>query len=351
MANPYTLVFGQPPVEMIERRAQADRIISEFVQERPANYLNLITGIRGSGKTVFLTDIAQRIGERKEWTVVNMNPQRDLLESLIMKLDSNIKLSRIFQEAEINLQAFGQSLSISGAGAPPIRDPEEALIRMIRSMQRKGRRLLITLDEATNSKDIRVFASAYQLFLREGLQVFLLMTGLQAEIDRLRNAKGMTFLERAPRTVLQPLNFSAMTQKYAETLRIGEDEASRLAKATKGYSFAFQTIGYYAWENPYDPEKAFQDAKEYLKEFAYHKIWTELSPKDREVVVAIQQSGSGEVLQIRQLLQWTSNQFNPYRDRLIKAGVIHSPQNGYVSFSLPWFGEFAEEMKEAASLD
>ena len=54
MPNPYTLVFGQRPPEIIERTVQAERIISEFTQERPANYLNLITGIRGSGKTVFL---------------------------------------------------------------------------------------------------------------------------------------------------------------------------------------------------------------------------------------------------------------------------------------------------------
>ena len=42
MSNPYTLVFGQPPLEFIERKAQADRIINEFCQERPSNYLNLV---------------------------------------------------------------------------------------------------------------------------------------------------------------------------------------------------------------------------------------------------------------------------------------------------------------------
>ena len=52
MSNPYTLVFGQPPVENIERTSQTERIISEFCQDRPSNYINLITGIRGCGKTV-----------------------------------------------------------------------------------------------------------------------------------------------------------------------------------------------------------------------------------------------------------------------------------------------------------
>lgn len=33
MSNPYTLVFGQRPPEIIERTAQAERIISDFSQE------------------------------------------------------------------------------------------------------------------------------------------------------------------------------------------------------------------------------------------------------------------------------------------------------------------------------
>ena len=59
--NPYTLAFGYPPMELIERTAQAERIIDEFCRERPTNFINLVTGIRGSGKTVFITQIASRI--------------------------------------------------------------------------------------------------------------------------------------------------------------------------------------------------------------------------------------------------------------------------------------------------
>ena len=86
MSNPYTLVFGQPPLEVVERTAQAERIISDFCQERPSNYLNLVTGIRGCGKTVFITQIAHRLREKPEWIVIDLNAQRDLLESLAAKL-------------------------------------------------------------------------------------------------------------------------------------------------------------------------------------------------------------------------------------------------------------------------
>ena len=114
-----------------------------------------------------------------------------------------------------------------------------------------------------------------------------------------------------------------------------------LAKATKGYSFAFQTIGYYAWEFPDHLDQALQNAKEYLFEFAYRKIWSELSAHDRKVVRAIHQSNTGEIARVRGILNWTSNQFNPYRDRLIKSGVISGVQIGYVELVLPWLGEYA----------
>ena len=342
MSNPYTLVFGQRPLEVIERTSQAERIISEFTQERPANYLNLITGIRGSGKTVFITQIANKLKTRKDWEVVNLNPQRDMLTSLVAKLDSNRALSKIFKDAEINLSAFGVGVGI--AKGDPIYDVEEALVRMLRSIKKDNKRLLITIDEATNSKEMKIFASAYQILLREDLPVFLLMTGLYKNIDGLRNAEGMTFLERAPRTVLNPLSIDAITTNYYETLKVDLAKAVRLATLTKGYSFAFQTIGYFAWENPKDDEKAMRDARDYLYEFAYRKIWSELSPKDREVVRAIAEAQNGEVKEVRAKLDYTSDQFNPYRNRLLKAGVVASPSNGHLEFALPWFGEFAMKL-------
>lgn len=341
MSNPYTLVFGQPPLEMVERTAQAERIISEFCQQSPSNYINLVTGIRGSGKTVFITSIAEKIGKRDGWIVVNLNPQRDLLMSLAAKLDSNQTLHNLFYRAKINLQAFGFGVEMSGV--PPIHDIEEALQRMLGSIKNHDKRVLITIDEVTNSKEMRIFASSFQIFMRERLPVFLLMTGLYKNIDRLRNADGMTFLERAPRTFLLPLNFNEMTRKYMETLAVREDEATRLAAMTKGYAFAFQTIGYFFWENPESRGKAAEDAKEYLFEFAYWKIWSELSGVDKKVVKAVSEVPTGEISRIRELLSWSSNQFNPYRRRLLNAGVIISPENGRVELALPWFEEFVQQ--------
>ena len=153
-------------------------------------------------------------------------------------------------------------------------------------------------------------------------------------------------MKELPVTVLSSLDYKEMLVKYKSTLNIGDDRASYLARMTRGYSFAFQTIGYFNWEYPEDMDKALIEAQKYLTEFAYRKIWSELSGKDRCVVNAIAMVPSGEILKIRQRLQYTNNQFNPYRDRLIKAGVITGEQSGYVELALPWFDEFAIKQNE-----
>ena len=342
--NPYTLTFGQPPVEIIDRGPQMERIVSEFCSERPSNYINMITGIRGSGKTVFLTETANRLKEREEWIVIDLNPQRDLLTSLAAKLYSIQSLNRLFRLSEINLEFFGIGAGIKTA--PPITDIEEALVRMLSCVKKDNKRILVTIDEVTNSRDMRIFTSAFQIFLREQLPIFLLMTGLYKNINGLRNADGMTFLERAPRTVLGPLNSELIMDKYMDTLGIGQDIATRLAKETRGYSFAFQTIGYFYYENAPDLGRALDEAKEYLFEFAYRKIWSELSKKDRSVVTAAAHEPTGRVAEIRQRLAYTNDQFNPYRDRLIKAGVLIGTEPGIIEWALPFFDEFALRMEK-----
>ena len=75
----------------------------------------LVYGKRGSGKTVFITEIADRLKSKKEWIIINLNPKRDLLISLAAKLESDTSLRKIFKEAEINLQAFGIGIGIKSS--------------------------------------------------------------------------------------------------------------------------------------------------------------------------------------------------------------------------------------------
>ncbi len=338
MSNPYTLLFGKPPVEIIERRPQEDYIISSFTSDIPVNQINMISGIRGSGKTVFMTDLANRFREMSDWIVIDLNPDRDLLTSLAARLYSEKRLAGAFSKAKLNLSFFGFGVEIDGE--PPIVDIEEAVSRMLESVKRVGKKVLITIDEVSNTKDMRAFVSAFQIFVRNDLPVFLLMTGLYKNINRLRNSETLTFLERSPRTELAPLELTMIAENYMESLGVEQDTAIRLAQATKGYSFAFQVIGYYAWENAEDFDDVIEKAYRYLEEFSYNKIWSELSEIDRRLLIALSKTPDGEISKIRKLMNYTTNQFNPYRDRLKKEGLISCRDRGRLAFLLPGFDRY-----------
>ena len=101
--NPYTLVFGKEPAQMIARHMQTAEIIDTFNSDNPSQQVYIITGVRGAGKTVLMTDVAKRLQKNDIWITVELNPERDMLETLVSKLSSNHTLAKLFQSAKINL--------------------------------------------------------------------------------------------------------------------------------------------------------------------------------------------------------------------------------------------------------
>lgn len=342
--NPYTLLFGKAPSQLISRVVQQDEVIQNFTAEEPSQQIYVITGVRGSGKTVFLTKAADDFRKMKDWIVVELNPNRDLLSSLAAKLASEDTLATIFQRSRINLSFFGIGLEVDGV--TPITDIETALSKMIKSLSDRGKRILIEIDEVSNTRTMRKFAGAFQILVRQNLPVFLLATGLYENVRELQNTKNLTFLYRVPKIELGPLNLAAMATNYGETFDIDRDASLEMAQLTKGYSFAFQVLGYLTWNAGGDYQSVLGDYRQYLEEYVYEKMWSELSEKDRLVARAIAESPDGRILGIRERLGMSTNQFNPYRKRLIDKGIADGSAHGHMSFTLPLFDEFAREQIE-----
>ena len=59
MNNPFTLTFGREPINRIDRLEQKDYVVNSFESNPPSNQVCMVTGVRGSGKTVFLTEIGK----------------------------------------------------------------------------------------------------------------------------------------------------------------------------------------------------------------------------------------------------------------------------------------------------
>ena len=342
--NPFCLIFGKKPKQMIARYAPTDEIVSAFCAEEPPQQVYMITGVRGSGKTVFMTSIANTLNERDEWVVIELNSSGDMLKELASRLYNAKGLSRFFHAEGINLSFWGIGVDIKKS--EPFTDLQTAVERMLEKMSRSGKRLLITIDEVTNTKEMQYFAGAFQIMIRHDLPVFLLMTGLFENINRLQNEDNLTFLYRAPKVYLGALNTFRMSDSYQKTLGLHADKAAALSKMTKGYPFAYQVFGYFTYENNGDFDSVMPDIRQYLDEYVYDKIWSELSPGEIRFLTVMATDQLTKVKELKETLHLKPNEFSVYRDRLIKKGVLSGEVRGSLSFALPLFDDYIREHSE-----
>ncbi len=305
MSNPFTLAFGKKPVQYVSRIVQTNRIIEDYEAVPAVNQIYMVTGVRGSGKTVMMTNIAGILSERNDWIVVELNATRDLLQSLASRLYAVPKLYECFLKAKLDFSAFGLGVTIENAA--PVTDVEDMVAKMLAQIQKLGKKLLITIDEVVYSEQMKVFVSAFQIFMRQEYPIFLLMTGLYENIYELQNEKSLTFLYRAPKIILEPLNLTAVRQHY---------------------------------KNIFQLDEILPEYDQYLEEYVYSKIWSELSEKDKEILQKLAVSGEISVKNLREQLGMSSEQFSVYRERLKRKGVIDTRQYGKVSMALPRFEEF-----------
>ena len=341
MRNPFSISFGTLPTQYISRITQTNQIVEVFTDDNPSNHVFMLTGIRGSGKTVMMTDISERLRNEKDWIVVEISPERDMLEGLAATLYAIPELHALFIKAKLDFSALGLGVSVENAA--PITDTEVAVNRMLEYITKAGKRVLITVDEVTNNANLKVFAAAFQIYLRRNFQVYLIMTGLYENLYNLQNEKSLTFLYRAPKVILEPLNYTAVVSHYKKVFEIDNEQAEYMAKLTKGYSFAFQVLGYIYWNNKESKiEDILPEYDQYLDEYVYDKIWSEMSEMDRKVVSAMAISGETNVSKLRELVGMTTSQFSVYRDRLKRKGIINTAQYGYISLLLPRFEEYVK---------
>lgn len=338
--NPYNPTFGTPPTAYIHRYSEEGRILNEFCAENAQPLSYMILGARGVGKTVLMHEMANRFETFPEWIVVRMNPNSDMLDSLMKKLSGHKKVAPIIKSAKIDLSFFSLSVQTSGQ---PLKDSEDAICEIIKYLQKGGKRLLIIVDEATNTEYMKTFASTYQTLIGQKLPVYLLMTGLYENISSLRNEKNLAFLYRMPRIQLKSLDITEIAENYKDVFELDYSEALTMASYTKGYSYAFQLLGKLAWDADGD-YLAIQDRyRNDLKEMVYEKIWDEMSERDRELAYGIAKSQTGKVREIREILSRDANEISPYKDRLEKKGVVDSPEFGYLEIALPYFKGYTLE--------
>ena len=341
--NPFAITFGLKPDNYISRLSQSDEIITTF-ENSSVNNVYMITGVRGVGKTVMLSNIAEHFSTKEDWLVVELIPNMDMLDQLASKLYDLSLFNKIFNGKTFGFSFNGISFSIKGE--KPLTNIVSLIEILFEKVEKKNKKVLICIDEALKNEHLKIFVQTFQLLLRKKMPIYLLMTGLYNNIYELSNDNSLTFLYRAPKINLGPLSIMAIKNSYEGLLNVDDKYAKDLASLTKGYAFAYQLLGYLVYENDYKSIKKDLLSKfdQYLEENIFYKIWSELSEKDKVVLFSFDHD-IAKVETIMDKASMPKNIFSTYRDRLIKKGIVISSGRGMLEIALPRFYEYVQFKK------
>ena len=132
------------------------------------------------------------------------------------------------------------------------------------------------------------------------------MTGPPSRNSDLQHEKTLTFLLRSNRIYLKTLDKMSVEDNFAMAFQRGNKTISplvmkRLIEGVNGYAYAFQTIGYYAWEqskndiNSQVANGVIELSKSDLYQNAYEKLYIEISSTDRKFLDIMAQYSSSIV--------------------------------------------------------
>lgn len=355
--NPFNPNFGNVPSIFIDRSKQIKKVTNGLESFTSLYQTTLVYGLRGVGKTSFLTDISDTMAKRKDWMVINLAVGEDLIGNFVQLVykKSSSRLRKLLEQADINLSAFGIDLSYQPKQMIS-QKPHVVIETILEKLKHENIKLLVTIDEAQSTPEMKEFATIYQLMRRNKFYITLIMTGLPDKVSELQNEDVLTFLLRSGHITLEPLDMISMKFSYRKAFNdgnreINEDALNEMIKMTQGYAYGFQLLGYLVWETQESQitiatlKSISLEYQEMLYRNVYTKIYQSLSSMDRKFVKAMTEYSNSKVPInfIGKTLNKPKNYLSNYRHRLLDDQVIIAKERGYVSFTLPFFKDFVLE--------
>lgn len=352
MQNPFTTTFSKAPEYTYIATHKTNEILENFSYDSPSESVYKITGVRGSGKTVILAKIEEELkserNKEKGWLVFDLNPTRDMLGQIAAMLHKEGLGKSDTKNRSVNISATvlgtGGGIGYSAEKEDIFFDIGVEVESMIQQAQKKGKKILVGIDEVSKTPEMIKFVSEYGRWLRANYPVYLVCTGLYENIQEVGNVKNLTFFRRATTIKTEPLNTVRMSEMYKKQLPVESDEALRMAKCTKGYAYAFQELGvlYFRKRSTERLEDLIPDFKAELFAYSYEKIWEEMTEADRFLVRLLTEKEEYKREEVLKLMGDKSGNYSVYRDRLLKRGILESRQ-AYISLALPYFADYVKE--------
>lgn len=358
--NPFKPTAGGEPPLLIGR----NKVIRDFEKGldngvgAPGRIM-LITGARGTGKTVMLTVFGDKARARK-WDVIEETASDGLCERLVSELRNRDSIIDRFT-IKPSVSIAGTSLSLGEAELSPKRMPEtlrKAMTERITALDKHHAGLLISIDEtqAASRSDLVAIATAIQHQIRERRNIAIVFAGLPQMVSDLFNDEVITFLRRAKTNILSDVPIDEVQSAFAATFRdsgmtIDDDQLQRAAQTTVGYPYMIQLVGYHIWDaadsrdsdtvSDDDITNGIREARIDLDNAVCIPELHGLSKNDREYLAAMARfDGPAATNEVAELMGKSANYAATYRKRLIDAYIIRETERGEVDFAVPFLREY-----------
>lgn len=350
--------FGSRPARIVGRDAEIE-LFSEGLRSPIGSRERciLLLGQRGMGKTALLLEF-EDIAKRQGFVVARVSHNENMLDEIIELVQ--LKGSQFVQEKKSPVKGFSAGALGFSLGLTFTEETQRSygfrvkLDLLCEKLEEHGMGVLILVDEATTSEKMRQLATTYQNLVGDGRNIAICMAGLPHAVSSILNDSVLTFLNRARKVKLGPISTPEIRAYYEAAfnelaLECAEDTLEHAAQEASGFPYLMQLIGYYAVlygeslgvVNDATLDKAVKGARADLEDNVFAPILAPLSDNDRRLLNAMAlDEGVSRVSDIIARMGATDSSFQPYRARLIDAGIVESPRRGELVFAVPFLREY-----------
>lgn len=377
--NPYTPNAGAKPPVLVGRQGEMEafEVLLDRLRAGRTEQSMIITGLRGVGKTVLLTEFG-RIAADRDWVAIEME---------IAKHDDDqfrLELARECRKALLSIaprQRWGErarraarilrsfSMSIDPGGRLTMGFEVDALEGYGDSgfLDSDIQDLMVSLGEAASEHRTGVILLFDEIQLLAASQFEALIVAIHKTVQRsLPFVLVAAGLPQLPALAGEARSYSERLFRFPGIGSLNDDEA-RLALSqpaaelrlefldeaievgldfTEGFPYFIQEFGQAAWNLADAPQVTASDAEQarlvveekldanFFRvrldrttelQQAYLRAMAELGPEPQRAAA------------VARVLNRTTQQCGPIRSQLIEKGLLYTPQHGYAAFTVPHF--------------
>lgn len=359
--SPFTPGYGKKPAIFGGHGEDLNELRAVFeTLDFGENHSVLVSGLRGVGKTSFLTTL-QDAARESGWLVISDDASAGLMGRV---MDSTIPtlINEMTPETRARLTSLGIwefSADVEYVDRHRVVKPQlrTDLVALSSAMGADGG-ILITIDEVSAGKvrlrELSRFALQVSHALEDGAQIMVVFAGVKVSLDALLAEEHTTFLRRSRELEFERLSAPETRRVFVETAGIGgrainEEALDKLVSLAQGYPYLVQLAGDYAWRNNStapcitlaDATVAHDRAIRAIESRVISRVYGDLSDVDQKFLNAMaEDEDRSRVADIVNRMDVSDAYVQVYKKRLVDSGYVQPAGHGYVQFSLPYLGAY-----------